>query len=248
MKTNAFVLFLLFLLAAGCSSQKKKEMKNAALYNVVQAKQPLIIDADWDKHDWKDVKALEITNMMGDKPLFTPSVQAKMMYDDANLYVIFNVNDRYVRCMVTDINGPVYEEPAVEFFFTPDPDYPDRYFNLEINCGGTPLMHFNDYAIKGNRPLDIDDIKQIEIAHSLPRIVDPEITEPVKWTLEYRIPLSMLKKYSKVVQPEPGVEWNANFYKIAEKGTNIHFLTWSVVDNPVPDFHLPHFFGTIKFN
>ena len=61
---------------------------------------------------------------MGDKPLFTPTVQAKMMYDNENLYVIFHVNDRYVRCLVTEINGPVYEEPAVEFFFSPDPAYP----------------------------------------------------------------------------------------------------------------------------
>jgi hypothetical protein len=247
MKTNAFVLFLLFLLAAGCTPQKKKEMKNTVVYNVVKSKQPLIIDGNWNKPEWMNVKALEIKNMMGNKPLFTPSVQAKMMYDDSSLYVIFNVNDRYVRCLVTEINGPVYEEPAVEFFFSPDPDYSDRYFNLEINCGGTPLMHFNDYAKKGNRPLEADDIRKIEIEHSLPEVVDPEITEPVNWTLEYRIPLEMLKKYSKVVQPETGVMWRANFYKIAEKGTNIHFLTWSVVDNPVPNFHLPEFFGTIKF-
>jgi hypothetical protein len=149
---------------------------------------------------------------------------------------------------VTDINGPVYEEPAVEFFFSPDPDFPDRYFNLEINCGGTPLMHFNDFSKKERIILDEEDIRKMDIANSLPEIVDPEITDPVKWTLEYRIPLKMLEKYSKIVRPEAGVEWRANFYKIAEKGTNIHFLTWSVVENPVPNFHLPRFFGTIKFN
>jgi len=248
MKTNAFVLFFFILLATGCSSQKKKEMKSEAVYNVTESERSMVIDGNWYKPEWKDVEAIEITNMMGDKPLYTPSVQAKMMYDAESLYVIFNVIDRYVKCLVTEINGPVYEEPAVEFFFSPDPEFPDRYFNLEINCGGTPLMHFNDFAKKGNRPLDIDDIKKVEIAHSLPQVVDPEITEPVTWTLEYRIPLDMLKKYSGIIQPEPGAEWRANFYKIAEKGTNIHFLTWSVVDNPVPNFHLPHYFGTIKFN
>lgn len=109
-------------------------------------------------------------------------------------------------------------------------------------------MHYNDFAAKTHTSLDLEDIKKVEIAHSLPHVVDPEISNPVTWTLEYKIPLAMLEKYSKVIYPKPGIEWRANFYKIAEKDSNIHFLTWSVVDNPVPDFHLPHFFGIIKFN
>ena len=108
-------------------------------------------------------------------------------------------------------------------------------------------MHYNDFSAKTHNPLEPEDIYKVEIAHSLPQVVDPEITEPVTWTIEYKIPLAMLEKYSKIIYPKPGISWLANFYKIAEKGTNIHFLTWSVVDNPEPDFHLPRFFGNIKF-
>ncbi len=39
------------------------------------------------------------------------------------------------------------------------------------------------------------DMARIEIAHSLPRIVDPELTEPTTWTIEYRLPLDVLEKY-----------------------------------------------------
>lgn len=245
MKTAIFVSLL--LLCIGCYFQKQKNMKNMSEYNVIKLNHAILIDGNWDKPEWQNVKAIDINNRMGDKPLFTPSVQAKMMYDNENLYVIFRVNDRYVRCLVTDYNGPVYEEPAVEFFFSPDPELPDRYFNLEINCGGTPLMHYNDFAAKTHNPLVLEDIKKVEIAHSLPQVVDPEITEPVTWTIEYKIPLAMLEKYSKIIYPKPGIDWRANFYKIAEKGSNVHFLTWSVVNNPVPNFHLPRFFGIIKF-
>jgi len=225
----------------------KEEVKRQSVYNVHKLTQSMKIDADWNKPQWQNIKEIDINNRMGDKPLFTPSVKAKMMYDNENLYLIFHVNDRYVRCRVTDYNGPVYEEPAVEFFFSPDPAFPDRYFNLEINCGGTPLMHYNDFSAKTHNPLEPEDIYKVEIAHSLPQVVDPEITEPVTWTIEYKIPLAMLEKYSKIIYPKPGISWRANFYKIAEKGTNIHFLTWSVVDNLKPDFHLPRFFGNIKF-
>jgi len=216
-------------------------------YTVSKLIQSMKIDGDWNKPQWLNAKGINIKNRMGDKPFFEPSVQAKMLYDNENVYVIFRVKDRYVRCLVTDYNGPVYEEPAVEFFFSPDPELPDRYFNLEINCGGTPLMHYNDFAAKTHNPIELEDIKKVEIAHSLPQVVDPEITKPVTWTIEYKIPLAMLEKYSKIIYPKPGIEWRANFYNIAEKGTNIHFYTWSVVDNPVPNFHLPRFFGIIKF-
>ncbi len=216
-------------------------------YDVIKPDHPVLIDSNWGKRPWKHIQAIDIKNRMGEEPLFTPNAQAKMMYDDNNLYVIFRVRDKYVRCRITEYNGPVYDEPAVEFFFSPDPEFPGRYFNLEINCGGTPLMHYNDYDKKEKQLLDVEDIKKVEIAHSLPRIVDPEIPVPVTWTIEYRIPLEMLEKYATVVHPQPGIEWRANFYKIAEKGTNVHFLTWSEVDNPVPNFHLPQFFGTLVF-
>lgn len=250
-RTALPVLLISFSLLAGCSSLKNKKMST---YEVQRLDKPMVIDANWDKPQWHNIPVMEIKNRMGKKPVFTPGVQARMMYDDQNLYVIFRVNDKYVKSVVTDINGAVYEEPAVEFFFSPDKTQPNRYFNLEVNCIGTPLMHYNDFekvsdgkTIKTSSPLDVNDIDKIEIAHSLPAPADPEIAGPIVWTLEYRIPVEMLKKYSVLEGPAPGVEWKANFYNIAEQGSNIHFLTWSPVNNPVPNFHLPPFFGVITF-
>jgi hypothetical protein len=205
------------------------------------------IDADWNKPQWQHCNAVMIENYMGSIPKFRPTVQAKMMYDDENLYIIFSVRDRYVRCITKDINGPVWEDACVEFFFSPDTSFPERYFNLEINCGGTPLMHYNIIPGEDITMLAVNDIEMIEIAHSLPRIIDPEITEPVTWTIEYRIPLVLIQKYSNITRPEPGIIWKANFYKIAENSSNPHYLTWSFVDNIEPDFHLPQFFGLLRF-
>jgi hypothetical protein len=251
MKIKAGLYLILLLVVPGCSNKSNKMKDKDAVYNVARTETPIIIDANWDKPVWQKIHPLDIDKPMGEKAKFTPEVQAKMAYDDDYIYVIYRVNDRYVRAVVKDINGKVYEESAVEFFFSPDPSYPNRYFNIEINCIGTPLMHYNDYSPtekkSHNTPLTTEEIQQLKIAHSLPDLVDNEISGPVTWTLECRIPVSMLEKYSKINYPKAGVEWKANFYKIAEQGSNIHFLTWSVIDNPVPNFHLPRFFGTIKF-
>lgn len=205
------------------------------------------IDGDWQKKEWQNISSMSIVNYMGKIPGFRPTVKARMMYDDENLYVIFRVDDRYVRCITGTINGPVWEDSCVEFFFSPDMNLPERYFNLEINCGGTPLMQYNIIPRRNNRLLEPDDIRMTEIAHSLPHLIDKEIVDHVTWTVEYRIPLVLPEKYSPVTKPGKGTEWRANFFKIAENNSNPHYITWSPVDNPVPDFHLPQFFGLLRF-
>lgn len=222
-------------------------MKRLSEYEVSKLKGSLKIDGDWSKPHWRNIKPVDIKNYMGTVPHFKPVVQAKMMYDDINLYVIFKVEDCFVRCMTDKINGPVWEDSCVEFFFAPDNNFPQKYFNLEINCGGTALMHYNLIAKQERVELSVDDIKKIEIAHTLPKLIDPEITTPLNWTLEYKIPIKVIEKYSKVMHPGPGVTWRGNFYKIAENNSNPNYITWNVVENATADFHIPEFFGILKF-
>jgi hypothetical protein len=185
---------------------------------------------------------------MGDVPAFHPKVQAKMVYDKDNLYVIFRVEDKYVKSITDRNNGPVYRDSAVEFFFSSDVENPNLYFNIESNCGGKVLFHHNNPTDRSlNKRLTDEDIARLEIAHSMPAIVDPEITGEVTWTIEYKVPIALLQKYSPVTTPAKGVEWRANFYKIAEITSNPHYITWSKIDRPRPNFHVPENFGRIIF-
>jgi len=242
-KTFVMILPLLILGAFSKDEGKGEE----SVYRVVRLKGTMKIDGNWDKPQWQKANAIDLKNYMGAMPKFKPAVQAKMMYDDANVYVIFKVEDRYVHCIANQINGRVWEDSCVEFFFSPDTNFPERYFNLETNCGGTALMHYHASPKKENQDLEVEDIKKVEIAHSMPPLVDPEITEPTTWTLEYRIPLAVLEKVSAVSRPAQGVTWRANFYKCADKSSNPHWITWSPVENDKPNFHLPGYFGVLEF-
>jgi len=218
-----------------------------AVYKVVKLDRPLKIDANWNKEQWKKVESIRIKKHMGDLPKFEPVVEAKMMYDDKNVYGIFRVKDRFVQSTVQEYNGSVSENSCVEFFFSPDSSHPLKYFNLEINAGGTPLIFYIEKPWNDFKKLETEDINKIEIAHSLPKKVDPEITEPVTWIIEFRVPIDLLKQYSNVTNPGPGVTWKGNFYKTGSKTSNPNYMTWSFVDHPTPNFHLPQFFGTLKF-
>lgn len=216
-------------------------------YEVTRLKKPLKIDGNWNKKEWKKIKSVTVDQQMGKTPSFTPITDAKAAYDDKNIYLIFKVQDQFVKSTVTEYNGNVSGDSCVEFFFSPDEEKPLHYFNLEINAGGTPLIFYVTKPWTGFTHLDSATISQIEIAHSQPRIVDPEVKEPTVWTIECRVPYDILKKYSNVTIPKPGTKWRANFYKTGSRTSNPHYYTWSPVKYPGPNFHLPEFFGTLEF-
>lgn len=217
-------------------------------YQVTAISEKITIDGKWDKPVWEKVKPIRIENRMGEEPRFRPVSEAKMLYDATNVYVIFRVHDKFVKSTVTTYNGHVSGDSCVEFFFSPNSAEPGHYFNLEVNAGGTPLIFFITKPRTEFTKLPDRAIDEIEIAHSLPTLVNPEITEEVTWTIEYRIPLGMLKQFTNVTMPNPGVTWRANFYKTGSSTSNPHYYTWAPVSNPEPNFHLPAYFGTLNFN
>jgi hypothetical protein len=220
---------------------------SSSTYVAKQLKGKPVIDAVWDKTVWKKAAIIPIARHMGPTPSFVPKVEAKMGYDQSNIYVIFQVKDKFVQSRILEYNGSVSTESCVEFFFAPDENHPLSYFNLEINAGGTPLIFYITKPMSEVQRLKKEEIEQIEIAHSMPRVVYPEIQEPVTWTIECRIPISLLEKYTPVTRPEKGKQWKANFYKTGSRTSNPNYMTWALVDFPRPNFHLPQYFGTIQF-
>ena len=242
-------LFLLILLTGfsitGCKSEVVEE--EGTRYKVSRLSQAPEINAVWDKEPWTGIKSLQLSHYMGEEPEHFPFTEAKIAYDNLAIYVIFRVEDRYVKAVHSNHQDPVYTDSCVEFFFSPDDNSDEGYFNLEMNCGGTALFHFQKIPRKDPVSITRKDFEKVRIAHTLPEIVDPEIKDPVTWYVEYRIPFEILNNYTDIINPERGVRWQANFYKCADKCSHPHWLTWSVIDRPQPDFHRPEYFGILEF-
>jgi len=238
------LFFSIFLILAFCAC-KPSEMSSKYKVTRIDAKPE--INAVWDKAPWTGIKSLEIKNHMGEKPEHFPFSQAKIAYDNNSIYVIFQVEDKYVKAVHANNQDPVYKDSCVEFFFSPDSNSDNGYFNLEMNCGGTMLFHHQKVPRSGAVPISEEDIKQMEVAHSMPGIVDPEIKEDTIWTVEYKIPFSILTKYHAFPKPEAGSVWRANLYKCADATSHPHWITWAKIDVPRPDFHRPEYFGTLEF-
>jgi hypothetical protein len=184
---------------------------------------------------------------MGQRPEHLPNTRVKAVYDDDHLYVLFRVEDRYIKAVAQGHQSPVYQDSCVEFFFTPGTDLSQGYFNLEVNCGGTVLFQHQTARGKDTIRIADDDVDMIMVAHSMPAVIAREIQEPRAWMLEYRLPLSVIGKYAPLTRPRPGAVWRANFTKCADHTSHPHWLTWSAIDRPTPDFHRPEYFGELIF-
>jgi len=222
-------------------------MEASLTYTVNRSQGRIVPGCAWEKPEWRDAPSLVIDNHMGDAPTHKPRVHAKLLYDEEFLHVIFHVQDRYVRSVVTAAQGPVCTDSCVEFFFTPGDDIREGYFNIEANCGGTVLFMHQLARGSACRPMSDKDIAALTIFHTMPAVVEPEIREPVEWLVQYRVPYSVLSRRALVTIPAAGVVWRANLYKCADNTSHPHWLTWSPVAWPQPDFHRPEHFGTFVF-
>jgi hypothetical protein len=216
-------------------------------YRLRRMKDNPTIDADWNKAAWQGIPPLTLEYYMGEEPAHQPKVQARAAYDDHHLYLIWRVEDNYVLAKRTKHEQDVWRDSCVEFFFTPGGDPEERgYFNLETNCTGVKLFGVRVTGSKGAR-LTAEDYASVTTASSLKGPIDIEIVKPTNWTLEYKIPLSLLERFAKVERPKPGVTWRGNFYKCADDTSHPHWLTWSPVADTKPSFHLPKYFGVLVF-
>ena len=194
-KTSVLLIAAMILSSCGTESEKMS-CKLPKSYTVKKLAAPLTVDANWDKPSWQGVLPVELTYYMGDKPQHFPKVQSKVAYDEDNIYVIFRVDDNYIKAVAQKNQDAVCRDSCVEFFFTPGDDISRGYMNMETNCCGIILLFFQKSRGQDVVKVSQEDLAKIEIAHSLPyTVITEEIQKPTAWTLEYRIPISVIEKY-----------------------------------------------------
>ena len=167
---------------------------------------------------------------------YKPEVEVAIAHSDRSLLVRFDVEEEGCRAVCTEPNGPVWEDSCVEFFVKkPHSRY---YFNFETSCIGVGL------AGKRRSRSDFRHFTPEEMALIKRRAALPckpfEAKESTKWSVELEIPFATLGCTGKPA------ELRANFYKCGDRTLRPHYLSWSPVLTPSPDFHRPEYFGKLK--
>lgn len=219
-------------------------------YTLIRAAAAPALDGKFDGETWARAGTLDINHFRPESSPHRPRTQARLLYTPDALFASFRVDDRYVRCINTDYQGPVYRDACVEFFVEPRPGL--GYFNFEMNCGGALLLrHITNPDRTGGELAAFTSVpwqlaSKTEVYHSMPKTVDPEIADPVTWIVQYRIPIALFEAYAGPVGDPAGQTWRGNFYKCAENNSHPHYASWSRIGGAL-NFHQPQYFGGIHF-
>lgn len=219
-------------------------------YTIRQANvKPTLTAADGSCRVWSEVDAVSVNKFLPESSGHRPQTQAQLQYDQEGLHGRFQVEDCFVRCVRTEYGSEVWKDSCVEFFVEPKPGR--GYFNFEFNCGGAFLVnHIVDPTrtadgFKAFVRIPESVAGAVRVRASLPTVSEPEITEPITWTLEFSIPFTLLETYVGALGAVAGQRWRGNFYKCAEDNSHPHWAAWSPVDEF--NFHRPNCFGELQF-
>lgn len=204
---------------------------------------------DWNGPAWAIAPVADVCCFRPESSAHRPRTLARLLHSPEGISGIFRIEDCYVRCARTEYHSEVWKDSCVEFFVQPKPDR--GYLNFEFNCGGA---HLCSYIVNPERtpdgfkeftriPPEIG--RTVRVRSSLPRVVEPEITEPLTWTLQFFIPFALFEHYVGPLGNVGGQTWRGNFHKCADESSHPHWATWFPVD--ALNFHLPHCFGALQF-
>ena len=183
---------------------------------------------------------IEIVNWSDSYP-YAPKVDFIIAHTGKEILLKFFVQEQSVLALTAEDNGEVWTDSCVEFFINFDET---GYYNFEFNCIGTALLGFrkekNNFVRADKKILDAIGRKS-----TLGNTPFPEKKGDENWELTLNIPVSSFFKHN--IQNLSGIKAKANFYKCGDHLNVPHFVSWSPINNPTPNFHLEKFFGEIEF-
>jgi len=171
---------------------------------------------------------------------YRPRVSFAIAYGGGDLYVRFAVEEDAVLAEKTEANAAVSQDSCVEVFIAP---HSDLYFSFEFNCIGTVLVT-RGHGREDLECLDPEVFRGIRRESSLGAEPFSERQGDTSWQLTVAIPLAILGLNEVDL---PGYSCRANFYKCGDNLSKPHYVSWSPINAPTPDFHRPECFGAVRF-
>ena len=209
-------------------------------YKVPYTATPPKIDGLIDDPVWKQAPAVDLVRSDG-RGKAALRTTARLLWDDAHLYVAWDVEDPDVWSSYTHDDDPLYKEEAVEIFLDGNAD--GRTYN-EIELA--PTGHVFDARFEGPRQgMDLAwSSKMVARVHVDGTLNDPSDTDR-GYTAEMAIPIARLYDV-RHLPPHPGDLWRFNLYRLEHPGRTSE-LGMAFSPPVIPDFHNVRRFAKLVF-
>lgn len=203
---RATALSLLAALALAACSKPSSDF-----YVVHRASGPIVPDGLLDERAWdKAEKTAALVRSLDGKPA-SFATEARMLWDDENLYLSFSCEDRNLQTPFFKDDEQLYTSNVVEIFLNPSGDL-KRYAEIELN----PANALFDATFTGPRQ-GMDLAWASKTRHGVH--LDGTLNNPADvdrgWTAELAIPWATLPGMPKP-KPQPGDVWRFNLYRLLQ--------------------------------
>jgi hypothetical protein len=224
--------------------------QNEPVYVVKKTSSTINIDGILDEEDWVKADTTSHFVILGTNPTSPlTTTWAKILWDNANLYVGMYCQDKNIWAKITLHDGPLYTEDAVEVYFDPDQDGLN-YIEFELNPLNTifDLWLSKPYASGGQAHAEwnfVNVATAVKINGTNADTTDVDSS----WTCEMKFPFSEMQFCAPDMNfpPVNNDIWRANLYRF-DRGTpyvSAHEETgWSQTGGGQ---HVPFKFGALWF-
>ena len=241
MKQNSIRLIAATFLAAHVISTTSTTADDLPEQTILRAAGPISIDGVLGEPSWKVAATVGDFQFPWWKEGEKEQTEARMLWDDVNLYVSFVAQDKHISAVHTERDAPVSQDDCVEVFIMPDTSHVRYYYNFEVNVLGTLLDRFQLAEPTGSFTADLSAAVRIDGT-----LNDNTDTDRL-FVTEMAIPFTAFIDTAPHLPPEPGDTWRLNLYRIGGE-VNAQYSMWSDTGTEKPKYHVPERFGIVHFS
>jgi len=195
-------LLLFFLCTYNGKAQKT--------YSVYKANSDIIIDGKGNDKAWANAEERSFNNFYDiERPTDKQFTKFKMMWDDENLYLLYQCEDKYITARETERDGVPFLDDCVEIFLIPADTKLNMHLGFEIN----PYKASNDFIylnkIHKNKKMVIKSYSpNFDVEVTIDGTINDNSDIDNGWTLEMAIPLKAFHISGNYTPIAEGVKWN----------------------------------------
>ncbi len=236
-RSPAPVLTLAFCALAACAAKPPGD----ETYLVHRARGPIVADGLLDEASWSRAgRAGPLVRSMDGRPA-TAMTEARILWDDENLYVGFTSEDTNIATPFFKDDEQLYTSNVVEIFINPSGDL-KRYAEIELN----PANALFDATFTGRRQgMDLAWSSGARHGVHLDGTLNDARDVDRGWSAELAIPFATLPGMPRP-RPQAGDEWRFNLYRLRQ-GPGQPGEGQAFRPPLIGDFHAVDRFGTFRF-
>lgn len=205
---------------------------------------PPTIDGQLD--DWPDVVATErfVDTMTG--AASEPTARAGVLWDDAYLYVAFEIDDPFLRSTFEAHDEHTWEQDCAELMIDPDGDGLG-YVELQVAPTGVTFDTWFDSPREPQPFGHIEWSSGMEASVTAEGVVNDESGDD-GYVVEARIPWAAFAvgPHPTAGPPHVGDTYRMAFYALDARREGQYGVGWSAP--MISDFHVPERFGRVTFS